>query len=78
MRRALSTASLGLLRGASGVVGDVFIDQGIDINEQSEDVSFFDSDQLNLSISDQLTMVEITANKTNIQINQNEDDVDAE
>ena len=78
MRRALSTASLGLLRGASGVVGDVFIDQGIDINEQRDDVSFFDSDQLNLFISDELTIIEIAANKTNIQINQNGDEADAE
>ena len=78
MRRALSTASLGLLRGASGGTGDVFIDQGIDINEQEESVSFFDSDQLNVSISDKLTIIEIAANKTNIQINQNGDEVNAE
>lgn len=78
MRRALSTASLGLLRGESGGTGDVFIDQGIDINEQEESVSFFDSDQLSVSISDELTMIEISAKNTNVQIDQSGDKLNAD
>ena len=78
MRRALSTASLGLLRAGTGAAGDVLIDQGVVIDEISDSVSFFDSDQLSFSISDELTMIEISAKNTNVQIDQSGDKLNAD
>lgn len=79
MRRALSTASLGLLYGgAGGVVGDVFVDQGITIDEREESVSALSSDQLDLSVIDHISIVEIVDNKTNIELITREDEINAE
>ena len=79
MRRALSTASLGLLYGGvGGVVGDVFVDQGITIDERDESVSALSSDQLDLSVDDKINIVEIIDSKTNIELITREGEINAE
>ena len=79
MRRALSSASLGLLYGGvGGVVGDVFIDQGITVDERKESVSALSSDQLDLTVVDKISIIEIVDNKANIELITQEGEVNAE
>lgn len=78
MRRALSSASLGMLYGGSGGIGDVFVDQGITIDEREESVSALSSDQLDLSVTDKISIIEIVDNKTNIEVITIEGEINAE
>ena len=79
MRRALSSASLGMLYGGDGGGnGDVFVDQGITIDEREESVSALSSDQLDLTVPDKISIIEIVDNKTNIEVITQEGEINAE